>query len=443
MRVLNHREPAFEAAWEEIVDRADGGVGDEILQQATVIVEDVRRRGDVALVEQTARLDRWSPSDPDELVVSPEMLQAAWDGLAADLRKALTTAHDRIRSFHERQVRPAGWEGELTEGDGVTVGWRSRALRRAGLYVPGGTAAYPSSVLMNIVPAKVAGVGQVVMVSPTPDGVPSKVAWAAAHLAGADHVVRIGGAQAIGAMAYGTERVPRCDLIVGPGNAWVAAAKRLVAMRGRVAIDMEAGPSEVLIIADGDANPEFVAADLLAQAEHDPRAVPGLIVIDAPELEAPVLAALTRRLQSLPRADIARVAVQGRGFLIHVANRAAAALLADDYAPEHLELLVERPRDLFEGIDTAGAVFLGGWSPEALGDYLAGPNHVLPTAGTARFSSPLGVSHFLRRTSVIEADEAGLRSLAEPVRLLARAEGLDGHADAVSARCDPPEAPID
>ena len=314
------------------------------------------------------------------------------------------------------------------------MGWRTRALRTAGVYVPGGTAAYPSSVLMNVVPAKVAGVGEVVMVSPTPDGVTSEVAWAAAHLAGAHRVLRVGGAQAIAALAYGTASVPRCDVIVGPGNAWVAAAKRLVGVRGRVAVDMEAGPSEVLIVGDVSADPEHIAADLLAQAEHDPRAVPGLILVDAADREAAVVQALDRRLTGLPRAEIAGAALADRGFIVHAPDRATAARLADQFASEHLELLVERPRELLDQIPSAGAVFLGAWSPEALGDYAAGPNHVLPTAGTARFSSPLGVSHFLRRTSILEADEAGLLGLSNAICELAESEGLQAHADAVRAR---------
>ena len=435
MKVLRHGEDGFDAAWAAVVDRADEpGAAEEIERQAAAIVDDVRQRGDDALVDQTARLDRWAPAGPEELIVAPERLRQAWDGLSDRRRGALGQAHDRITAFHERQRETGGWAGQLEPGDGVRVGWRTRPLRRAGVYVPGGTAAYPSSVLMNVVPAKVAGVGEIVLVSPTPGGAAPEVAWAAAHLAGADRVVRVGGAQAVAALAYGTALVPRCDIIVGPGNAWVAAAKRLVAVRGRVAVDMEAGPSEVLIVADASADPEHVAADLLAQAEHDPRAVPGLIVIDAPDLADPVRAAVDRRLATLPRAEIAGAAVRDRGFVVHAPDRATAARLADEFASEHLELLVERPRELLDAIDSAGAAFVGPWSPEALGDYLAGPNHVLPTAGTARFSSPLGVRHFLRRTSIIEADRAGLAALAADVEALAESEGLQAHADAVRAR---------
>jgi len=434
VRVLTDGEDGFEAAWREIVDRSDGGVGGDLVAQAAAIVDDVRARGDVALVEQTRRLDRWSPAGPEDLVVGAGTLRAAWEGLEAPLRRALEKAAHRIRRFHEHQAVDVGWEGELGADDGVVVGWRTRPFARAGVYVPGGTAAYPSSVLMNVLPAKVAGVGEVVMVSPTSEGREATVAWAAAHLAGADRVLRLGGAQAVAALAYGTDTVPRCDVVVGPGNAWVAAAKRLVALRGRVAVDMEAGPSEVLIVADGSADPEFVAADLLAQAEHDTRAVPGLILVDAPALAGAVRAALDRRLGALPRADIARGALVGRGFIVHVPDRARAATLADEFAAEHLELLVERPREMLDAVASAGAVFLGPWSPEALGDYLAGPNHVLPTAGTARFSSALGVDHFLRRTSVVEAQAGGLAALAGDVRVLAEAEGLRAHADAVEVR---------
>lgn len=441
MLILRVADAKFDWAWARVVDRAEGdAAADEVERRAQGIVDDVRDRGDVALVEQTARLDRWSPDGPGDLIVPADRLARAWEGLTAPLQTALRTAHARILAYHERQ-RPdpsAGAPAELTPGDGVRVGWRTRPLRTAGVYVPGGTAAYPSSVLMNVIPAKVAGVGAIVMASPTPDGVAPEVAWAAAHLAGADRVVRVGGAQAVAALAYGTAVVPRCDIVVGPGNAWVAAAKRLVSQRGRVAVDMEAGPSEVLIVADAAANPEQIAADLLAQAEHDPRAVAGLIVVDAPALEAAVLAALDRRLGGLPRAAIAGAAVRDHGFVVHAPDRATAARLADQFAAEHLELLVDRPAELLQSIDNAGAAFLGPCSPEALGDYLAGPNHVLPTAGTARFSSPLSVGHFLRRTSIIEADSAGLAALAADVCELAEAEGLRAHADAVRARAGDP-----
>ena len=303
MKILRYGDGGFDAQWAALVERSDSGEDGQaatIAAVATGIVDDVRDRGDAALIEQTARLDRWQPPSAAALTVPPDRLEQAWDGLATPLQAALKTAHQRVTAYHERQRAAAGWEGELIDGDGVRVGWRTRALRTAGVYVPGGTAAYPSSVLMNVVPAKVAGVGEVVMVSPTPDGVTSEVAWAAAHLAGAHRVLRVGGAQAIAALAYGTASVPRCDVIVGPGNAWVAAAKRLVGVRGRVAVDMEAGPSEVLIVGDVSADPEHIAADLLAQAEHDPRAVPGLILVDAADREAAVVDPTGRELSRHP-----------------------------------------------------------------------------------------------------------------------------------------------
>lgn len=434
MKVLRYGDSAFKEAWAAVSRRGLTEDAMEITMAVCGIVEDVSSRGDAGLMAQTARLDRWAPASPSELVVSADRLRQAFEGLPERLRSALRVAHDRVTAYHERQRPSPGWEGELTEGDGVTVGWRTRPYRKAGVYVPGGTAAYPSSVIMNVVPAKVAGVEQVVMVSPTPDGAIPEVAWAAAHLAGADLVVRVGGAQAIAALAFGTGIVPRCNVIVGPGNAWVAAAKRFVSGRGAVAVDMEAGPSEVLIVADAAADPEHIAADLLAQAEHDPRAIPGVILVDAPALAGAIEASISVRLATLPRAEIAAAAIQLNGFIVHAPDRAVAARLADEYAAEHLELLVERPRELLDSIDSAGAVFLGPWSPEALGDYLAGPNHVLPTAGTARFSSALSVSHFLRNTSVIEADREGLAALADDVCTLADAEGLAAHAQAVRAR---------
>lgn len=403
----------------------------EVEVTARRIVSDVLARGDAAVLEHTAQLDGWVPDGPGVLEVTVDEREDAWLRIPAEVRQALEVAAARIRAYHERQ-RPASWEGELVEGDGVRVGWQVNPMRRAGVYVPGGTAAYPSSVLMNVIPAKVAGVGEVVAVSPATGGVMSDVVLAAAQVAQVDRLFRVGGAQAVASLAFGTETIPRCDCLVGPGNAWVAAAKRLVA--GRIAVDMEAGPSEVLVIADQGADPEHVAADLIAQAEHDPRAIVGLIAVEAPALIAAVEGALDRRLAALPRGDIATAALGAGGFVVEVSDRVSAAVLANEFAPEHLELLVEAPRDLLRLIRTAGAAFLGHHSPEALGDYLAGPNHVLPTAGTARFSSPLGVWHFVRRTSVVEASPEGLARLSGSIMALAEAEGLRGHADAVAVR---------
>jgi histidinol dehydrogenase len=434
MKRLVHGAKGFQSTWAQLCARGEGSDGDaEVEATARQIVDDVRARGDEALLAWTERLDRWTPASASSLDVGGAELEAAVAavGRQGELAQSLSLAAARIRAYHEHQ-RPEGWEGELEPGDGLRVGWRVEPLRRVGVYVPGGTAAYPSTVLMNVIPAKVAGVAEVIVATPTPDGRTSDIVLAACAEAGADRVLRMGGAQAIGALAHGTRTVPRCDAIVGPGNAWVAAAKRLVSRQ--VAIDMEAGPSEVLIVADSTANPEHIAADLLAQAEHDPRAVAGLIAVAAPGLGDEVLDAVERRLGDLPRAEIARRSLAERGFVIDAPDRASAAALADDFAAEHLELLVEQPRELLAGIGSAGAVFIGPWTPEALGDYLAGPNHVLPTAGTARFASPLGVWNFVKRTSIVEASREGLARVAPHIEALAEAEGLDAHARAVAAR---------
>jgi histidinol dehydrogenase len=388
--------------------RFEDGVDDAVAK----ILADVRARGDAAIADYTRKFDRREPPY--------EILRARWDQLAAQVaapvRHALELAAHRIRAFHERQVEP---DLDLTL-DGVRLELRVTPLARAGLYVPGGTARYPSSVLMTAIPAKVAGVKEVVMVTPGA----SPEAMLAARLAGVDRAFEIGGAQAVGALAFGTETVPCVDKIVGPGNAWVASAKRQV--YGEVDIDSIAGPSEVLIVADASARPAWIAADLLAQAEHDKEARAVLVTM-SPELAAAVDAELVRQLATLPRREIAEHAITHHGAAVLVESIDAAIAFANTWAPEHLELQLEDAREVASRCTTAGAIFIGAWSSEAAGDYLAGGNHVLPTGGAARYASPLGVHDFRKRTSLIEYSEAAAKHHADSIATLATCEGLDAH----------------
>ena len=391
------------------------------------IVAAVRRRGDAALFAYTRRFDGVSLSARTIEVTRAEMVRAE-RALPRDVRRALGLAARRIRAFHRRQ-RQLSWS--FRDAVGARLGQQIRPLDRAGVYIPGGTAAYPSSVLMNVIPAKVAGVGEVIGVTPPgADGIPDAV-LAAARIAGIDRLFRVGGAQAIAALAYGTRLVPRVDKICGPGNVYVATAKRLVF--GAVDIDMIAGPSEVLIVADAAATPAFVAADLLAQAEHDPLAA-AILVTPSAALVRKVEAELADQLARLPRQAIARRALSRHGTAFVTTSLAEAIALANRLAPEHLELAVRRPERWLGAVRHAGAIFLGEHAPEAFGDYLAGPNHVLPTGGSARFASPLGVYDFVKRSSVIAASPRALRRLGPVVMRLARLEGLDAHANAVGRR---------
>ncbi|MBL8527803.1 MAG: histidinol dehydrogenase [Burkholderiales bacterium] len=392
------------------------------------ILADVKRRGDAAVLDYTRRFDRLEAASMHALEVSPEHLQGALERLPTTQRDALEHAAERIRAFHRRQLQDS-WS--YREADGTELGQRVTPLDRVGLYVPGGRAAYPSSVLMNAIPAKVAGVAEVIMVVPTPGGERNELVLAAAALCGVDRVYTIGGAQAIGALAYGTQSVPQVDKIVGPGNAFVAAAKRRVF--GVVGIDMVAGPSEILVICDGDTNPDWVAMDLFSQAEHDELAQAILLSQDAGFIDA-VAASCERLLPELPRADIIRASLEDRGALIHVRTLAEACEIANRVAPEHLELSVADPEALLPLIRHAGAIFIGPFTSEALGDYCAGPNHVLPTARTARFSSPLGVYDFQKRSSIIRVSAAGADALGRIARELARGEGLEAHARSAAYR---------
>jgi len=393
------------------------------------IIADVRARGDAALAELTARHDRLTLAPGDFAVTSAE-IDAAVEAVDPADRDALERAAERIRAYHARQIpEDAAW----TDPEGATLGWRWRPVASAGLYVPGGRASYPSSLLMNAIPARVAGVERLVACVPTPEGVANPLVLAAARIAGIDTVWRLGGAQAIAAMAYGTETVAPVDKIVGPGNAYVAAAKRRVF--GRVGIDMIAGPSEIVVIADADNDADWIALDLLSQAEHDESAQAILITDDAGFGRA-VAGAVATRLETLARRAIAGSSWRDFGAVIVVADPDEAARLADRIAPEHLELCVADPERLANRISHAGAVFLGAWTPEAVGDYAAGPNHVLPTARSARFSSGLGVGDFLKRTTFARMSPGALRAVGPVAERLAQAEGLEAHGLSVRARLD-------
>ena len=398
----------------------------EARERVEAILKAVRDRGDAAIADFTERFDGFRP---EPMAVSPEALEQAWTSLPTNLRDALELAHRRITDFHQRQ-RPA--DLAVTGPHGEQLGRRWRPVERAGLYVPGGRAAYPSTVLMNAVPARVAGVKDVVICSPAGrDGAVNPVVLAAAHLAGVKTVFRLGGAQAVAAMAYGSESVPKVDVISGPGNLYVTLAKQ--AVYGQVAIDSLAGPSEVLVIADHSAKPDQVAADLLAQAEHDPLAAAVLITTD-PALADGINAAVAEQLANHPRQEICEAALRDWGLVVVCDDLESCARLSDSFAPEHLELLVERPEPLADRIQNAGAIFLGPWSPEAVGDYLAGPNHTLPTCGAARFSGALSVETFMRHTSLIGFNRAALEATGSAVQELATSEGLHSHAESVRRR---------
>ena len=392
------------------------------------IIARIRNEGDAALLELTGRFDHFEPNGAASLELPKEALRAAWDGLPVDVAEALHKAAERIRAYAERQ-KMESWRYE--EADGTVLGQQVTPLDRVGLYVPGGKAAYPSSVLMNAIPARVAGVPEIIMVVPTPRGDTNSLVLAAAYLAGVDRVFRVGGAQAVAALAYGTETVPKVDKIVGPGNIYVATAKKMVF--GQVGIDMIAGPSEILVISDGGTAPDWIAMDLFSQAEHDENAQAILISPDRGHLDA-VEASIRRLLPTLERAEVVRASLSGRGALIEVADIDEAAAVANRIAPEHLELSVADPEALAGKIRNAGAIFMGRYTAEALGDYCAGPNHVLPTSGTARFSSPLGVYDFQKRSSLIYCSREGSDPLARIASVLARGEGLTAHARSAEYR---------
>ena len=427
-RRLDATAPAFGVEFEALLGEKREATAD-VDRDVAAIIADVRTRGDAALLKLTAKFDRLDVAEVGALRVSADEIAAAVAASAPEVLDALEFAAARIRSFHEKQI-PA--DIDYTDDAGVGLGARWRPVPAVGLYVPGGTAAYPSSVLMNALPAKLAGVPRLAMVVPAPDGVLNPAVLAAAHVAGIDEIWRIGGAQAVAALAWGTETIAPVDKVVGPGNAWVASAKRQVF--GQVGIDMIAGPSEILVVADGANDPAWIAADLLSQAEHD-TAAQALLITDDAEFAAAVESAVARHLQMLPRSEIASQSWRDFGAVIVVESLMGdAPPLVDCIAPEHLELAVDDPDALAATITNAGAIFLGRHTPEAVGDYVAGPNHVLPTARSARFSSGLSVLDFLKRSTMVRCDAASLARIGPAAVTLAEAEGLDAHALSVAIR---------
>ena len=426
---LSSEDPNFDALLNSLTSW-DNSSNQEINDSVKKIIDDVIQNGDKSVLDYTQKFDSVDATSIADLVISKERLKESFDNLDEEQKKALSTAADRIKSYHQKQIQES-WS--YTEEDGTVLGQKVIPIERAGLYVPGGKAAYPSSVLMNAIPAKVAGVEELVMVVPTPNGLVNELVLAAAYLAEVDLVFTIGGAQAIAALAYGTETIPKVDKIVGPGNIYVATAKRQVF--GQVGIDMIAGPSEILIICDGKTNPDWIAMDLFSQSEHDEDAQAILLCPDQDFLSQ-VEQSINKLLPSMDRRDIIRTSLMNRGALILTKDINEAIQISNEIAPEHLELSVEEPESIVDKIKHAGSIFMGKYSSEALGDYCAGTNHVLPTSSTARFSSPLGVYDFTKRSSIIMASKEGANKLGKTASTLAFGEGLQAHALSALYRTD-------
>jgi histidinol dehydrogenase len=427
MQFLKTADAGFESAFARIVrDRRESDT--QVGRDVASMINEVRERGDAALAEYTARFDSHRLAQDDDWCIPLATCREAYDALDPDLRDALETAASRIRAYHEGQLPE---NRDYTDDIGMRLGARWNAVEAAGLYVPGGRASYPSSLLMNAIPAKVAGVERLVVTTPTPGGETNALVLAAAHIAGVDEIWRVGGAQAVAALAYGTDRIGKVDVIAGPGNAWVAEAKRQ--LYGVVGIDMVAGPSEILVIADGNNNPEWIAADLLSQAEHDPTSQ-SILITDSDALARQVEDAVDLALMKLPTGKTAKASWDAHGLIVVVGSLDEAPALSDRLAAEHVELMVDEPQGLFDRMRHAGSVFLGRHTPEAVGDYIAGPNHVLPTGRRARFASGLSVLDFMKRTSFIDASEAALAAIGPAAVRLAEAEGLPAHALSISTR---------
>ncbi len=430
LRTLRTADAAFESDFQRVLHwsaETDAAIESRVAE----IIADVRQRGDAAVLAFTARFDGLQTASMAELELTRDELRAAFEGLPEAQSRALTQAAERVRRYHERQKQACGESWSYRDEDGTLLGQKVTPLDRVGIYVPGGKAAYPSSVLMNAIPAQVAGVPEIIMVVPTPRGEKNPLVLAAAYVAGVHRAFTVGGAQAVAALAYGTDTVPRVDKITGPGNAYVASAKKHVF--GQVGIDMIAGPSEILVLADGSTPPDWVAMDLFSQAEHDEMAQSILLCPDADYI-AQVRASIERLLPGMPRRDVIRASLEGRGALIHTRSMEEACEISNRIAPEHLEVSSQEPHRWEPLLRHAGAIFLGAFTSESLGDYCAGPNHVLPTSGTARFSSPLGVYDFQKRSSLIEVSEAGAQVLGPIAATLAYGEGLQAHAQAAEFR---------
>ena len=431
MRRLSKADATFAADLNALLSLSEDDLS-EIELTVAKILRNVQANGDAAVLELTQQFDRLHVKQLSDLEISKSDMQKAFEQLPTLQKEALVAAANRVKLYHERQKQESGCHSwEYTEADGTSLGQQVTPIDRVGLYVPGGKAAYPSSVLMNAIPAKVAGVKEVIMVVPTPDGIQNSLVLAAAFVAGVDRVFRIGGAQAIGAIAYGTQTIPAVDKIVGPGNAYVASAKRRVF--GTVGIDMIAGPSEILVICDGSTNPDWVAMDLFSQAEHDELAQSILLCPDAGFMDR-VARSIEQLLPQMPRQEVIRASLTNRGAMILVKDMQEACEISNRIAPEHMEISCENPRQWLSHIRHAGAIFLGKFTSESLGDYCAGPNHVLPTSRTSRFSSPLGVYDFIKRSSVIEVSAAGAQTLGQIASVLAHGEGLQAHAKAAEMR---------
>ena len=427
MQFLKTADAGFESAFARIVrDRRESDT--QVGRDVASMINEVRERGDAALAEYTARFDSHRLAQDDDWCIPLAACREAYDALDPDLRDALETAASRIRAYHEGQLPE---NRDYTDDIGMRLGARWNAVEAAGLYVPGGRASYPSSLLMNAIPAKVAGVERLVVTTPTPGGETNALVLAAAHIAGVDEIWRVGGAQAVAALAYGTDRIGKVDVIAGPGNAWVAEAKRQ--LYGVVGIDMVAGPSEILVIADGNNNPEWIAADLLSQAEHDPTSQ-SILITDSDALARQVEDAVDLALMKLPTGKTAKASWDAHGLIVVVGSLDEAPALSDRLAAEHVELMVDEPQGLFDRMRHAGSVFLGRHTPEAVGDYIAGPNHVLPTGRRARFASGLSVLDFMKRTSFIEANADALAQIGPAAIALAEAEGLPAHAQSIRLR---------
>ncbi len=427
MKIYYSGDESFAGQFDELLQRGAMDI-DSVTETVVTLLREIREEGDEALRRHIERFDRWNPTASGELRIDSAEMAAAYEGLDPALRDALHLAYDRIKSYHEK-LMPRSWIEY--DKNGSMLGQKVTAVDRAGLYIPGGKAAYPSSLLMNAIPAIVAGVGEIVVCTPTPDNEINELLLAACHLCGIEQLFKVGGASAIGAMAYGTETIPKVDVITGPGNIFVATAKKLV--YGEVNIDMIAGPSEIGILADSSARPDWLAMDLLSQAEHDEMASSILITPDA-ELAVRVSDEVEKALGSLEREAIARKSIEERGAIIVTADMKEAVELMNRIAPEHLEVMTASPMELLGSIRHAGAIFLGHFTPEPIGDYIAGPNHTLPTGGTAKFYSPLSVEHFLKKSSLIMMSEAGIDELGEACALLAKTEGLTAHEASVRIR---------
>ncbi len=427
MKILYSDQAGFGEEFEKILKRSDMDM-EKVTPIVLQIIEEIKAKGDKAVMEHIAKFDGWQPKSANDLAIDPKAMERAYQALDPKLKEALHLAYDRIEAYHKKQM-PKSWID--FERNGTILGQKVTPVERAGLYIPGGKAAYPSSLLMNAIPALVAGVEEIVVTTPTPDNEPNELLLAACHLCGIEKVYKVGGASAIAALAYGTQTIPKVDVITGPGNIFVATAKKLV--YGEVNIDMIAGPSEIGILADESADPTLVAIDLLSQAEHDEMASSILITPDenvakrsAEEVE--------RLLQSLERQRIARKSIEERGAVIVTKCMSEAVELMNRIAPEHLEVMTANPFELLPSIKNAGAIFLGSYTPEPIGDYIAGPNHTLPTGGTARFYSPLSVEHFLKKSSLISFSKQALRDIGEAAALLAHTEGLEAHAKSIEMR---------